>query len=342
MILNSVLQFPYTVVWNLVKLLSKDLPLVIYCYDLTEWQVLEPVYAHLPEAIVVSGKKNVIDKLKGMQIRVKTGPVFPKAVIMCRKHTGLFPCKQINKIGLRFGAYHFKGIKDNYLSKFSLFLFSSQADLEAAQKKGITCGKVGGFPKLDPAFNGFFDTEKLSRLKEEIGIDSQKTTILLSATWYRSDASAVIEWYKRLNELTNFYNVLVTVHPKMDKRFIKRLKKHDEVYFIGNDNIVPYIMVSDVCISDTSSMIAEFSALDKPIITFRIPHTKKLFPQTIKIINKISYRINHFQQLIIAIEYSIKNRSELAKERSAANEIFFDKLDGEAGKRSAGLIKEHL
>ncbi len=342
MLIKTLLAIPYTILWHLVNLLSRDLPLIIYCKDLTEWYVMEPIHKHLPEDTIVIGNRSTTFRLAEKNIKLKRGLVFPKSVIMCNNHTGIFPCKSIKMIGVRYGAYHFKEFKKSFFNHFDLYLFSSQADLEAAQAKGIDCGKVGGFPKLDPAFDGTYDDNELCRLKDRIGMDRDKTTILLSATWYRSDASAITEWYKKLHELTKFYNVLVTLHSKMDRRFVSRIKRQDSVVFIEDDNILPYIMISDVCVSDTSSIIAEFSALDKPIITFRIPHTKKLYPQTIKIIDKISYRINYFEQLILAIEYSIKNRSELTKERACFNNTFFDKLDGQSGKRCAEVIKQYL
>jgi len=244
---------------------------------------------------------------------------------------------------MRHGAYHFKRLTDakNY-NRFSLYLFSSKADLHAAKQIGVKTGKSIGFPKLDPAFDDTYNQEYLNKLRIKLGLDPDKTTILMSATWYRSEMSAILEWYKRVNELVKFYNVLVTLHPWTDKKFFKKIGKTPEVILINNDNVIPYIMISDVCIGDSSSILAECSALNKPMITFNVELGPRAVPETEKIIESISYRINRFPQLFIAIEYSLKNRSELAAERVQANNIFFDSLDGKAGFRAAQEIKKLL
>lgn len=337
------LFIPYSIAWYIYRYFRKECSIVIYCANLTEWYVLEPLAKQLKEAIIVSGNRYVLEHLRSNSIPVRRGPFFPKVVIMCCNYLDRFPCKEIIKIGMRFGAYNFiRTAKDKQYSNYDLYLFTSKADRETLRNNEQVNGKVVGFPKLDPAINGSFNEQYLSNLRKRLNLNQAKTTILLTSTWYRSELSAIREWYKRLKELVNFYNVLVTLHPGMDKRFIRRIQKTKGAIFIDKDNIVPHIMLADVCIGDSGSIIAECSALDKPIITFNVKHQSMIEPETDRLIKSISYPINTFSQLIIAIEYSIKNRSELQRERSAANKVFFDVLDGMASIRAAEEIRNYI
>ena len=107
-------------------------------------------------------------------------------------------------------------------------------------------------------------------------------------------------------------------------------------------NAVPYIMISDVCIGDTSSILAECSALKKSIITFALPDGKRTVQKTMKIIKSISYRIDNIDELDTTIAYAIKHPNEKDQAMDVANKIMFDELDGLAGKRAADIILTYL
>lgn len=334
---------PYIIIWYINSLINKKLPMVFYCHDLIDWYAFQPVYKYLPEVVIVSDKNHIINYLRDKSINVKRTPSFPGVVIMCRNYLYKFPCKKIKKIGVRNSPYQFKRlINHKKYNDFDLYLFTSKNDASEAMRHGITIGKAVGYPKLDPAFDGTYNDKYLSKIRHIINLDIDKTTVLFTTTWYKSDMSAVFFWCKKLGELVKFYNVLVSVHPWMDKKFIRKIKQVEGVIFLNHENIIPYIMISDLCISDTSSAIAECCALDKPIITFKVRQVTGTNMETEKIVENISYRINHFPQIIIAVEYCVNNKSELSKERQSANSIFFDKLDGDASMRAAREIKKFV
>ena len=97
-----------------------------------------------------------------------------------------------------------------------------------------------------------------------------------------------------------------------------------------------------VFIGDYNSLIGEACALDKPIITFRVPESKRSIKEITRMIENISIRIDGFDELHSAIEQSLNNPDELISARKSANEIIFYALDGNAGKRAAEEIKELL
>jgi CDP-glycerol glycerophosphotransferase (TagB/SpsB family) len=101
-------------------------------------------------------------------------------------------------------------------------------------------------------------------------------------------------------------------------------------------------MISDILFGDTSSIIAEFCALDKPIITFRVPEAGRSIPEIREMIKSISIQIDNFDEVYDAIKRCLENPNEKSAQREAANKIMFGNLDGKAGKRAAREIEKLL
>jgi CDP-glycerol glycerophosphotransferase (TagB/SpsB family) len=264
-------------------------------------------------------------------------------VITCRQAAYRFPEEKVLKFGFRHGPYHFKPFAniDSYNMNTEFFMTSTQ-EVKEAEEAGIICATAIGYPKLDYAFDGTFDDTYLNSLKSRIGLSSTKKTIIFTATWDKSGVSGISKWYQRLNEFTELYNVLVTVHPSTSEKYIEQIKQTEGVFFIEDKNAVPYIMISDVCIGDTSSILAECSALKKSIITFNLPDGKRTVKTTMDIIKSISYRVDNVDELDAAIIYALSHPNEKNQEMDIANKTMFDSLDGLAGKRAADIILKYL
>jgi len=54
-------------------------------------------------------------------------------------------------------------------------------------------------------------------------------------------------------------------------RYVRTLRRMKGIHFVEDPDILPYLILADCLIGDTSSIIAEFCALDKPIVTFSVP-----------------------------------------------------------------------
>lgn len=126
-----------------------------------------------------------------------------------------------------------------------------------------------GYAKLDPIVNG-----DMNHLQPSYwGLDNGKKTILYAPTFYPSSIECLPKNFpKELSE----YNVILKPHYfslanakyKKQKQLLEIWGKYDNVYFAGLDevNIIPFMAVADVLISDASSTLFEFAALNKPVV----------------------------------------------------------------------------
>lgn len=336
-------KLPYSLIWHFCKLFGLLKPLVFYCGDPIDYYVFAPVEKHLGKVIYVTDKSRTKAFLNQLGIDYQNLPVFPQKIVMARHSTYKFPCSGIIKIGLRHGAYHFKKMTSAvYYNQLDLYLMTSRMDVEAGLKLGIKSARAVGFPKLDPAFDGTVKKETLQEIVQSANLDPGKPFVLFSATYNASGMSAVQQWYGRLTQLTENWNVMVTLHPWVKTVYREKIKSTPSVYYIEDYYTLPYIILADVVVGDTSSILAECCALDKPIITFTVSQAKRSLDEIGKIIDSISYKIKSFEELPSKLEHALHNKSELAEARKVANEIFFDRLDGKAGERAAYEIKHAI
>lgn len=334
-----VIKYPYTLLWRIKRLLGTTEGVVLYCANTLDYQVFAPVQKHLKPLPVVAKDRKAQQDLLAIGVKSTRLPSFPDGVIMCRQAAYRFPAKAIRKIGVSHGAYNFKPFASakshNLLDRYFM---TSSTDVSNARKAGIRSGFATGYPKLDPAFDGTYNAQYLSNLHDQLKLDKDKKTLLFTATWDKSGQSAVAQWADKLAEFTGNYNVMVTVHPWTSEQFVRAIENTPGVIFIRHFDVISHIMLADVCIGDTSSILGECSALDKPIITFKVPEGKRTVPHVYEMIRDFSLQIEDMKQLPAAIAESLDNPAAKQAQRAEANRIMFDKLDGRAGERAAAEI----
>lgn len=336
-------NYPYKLIWYLRELLFGNKEIAFYCADPLDYEMFLPIKKYLPEIQIIAKNRKTRRYLKSKNISYKRMPYFPKAVIMARQQPYKFPVNQIIKIGFDHGLYQFKKWTSarNY-NDFDVYLVSSDEQVKLALQNGIKSTFAIGYPKLDKAFNGECDENYLFKISKSINIDSSKKTILFSSTWNVNGLSQVHKWIDRISELTNEYNVLASVHTWTEKKIIKKLKSIQGVIYLEEYDITPYLMISDLLVGDYNSLIGEFCALNKPIITFKVPESNRTIPEILLMLKQISIQVENFDELKDAIKKSLLNPYEKSTERMKANTILFLKLDGQAGKRAAEKILETI
>jgi len=100
----------------------------------------------------------------------------------------------------------------------------------------------------------------------------EKPVILYAPTFSPSlsSASALRPTIEKLAAKGNFH-WLVKFHPLMDERIVGlyRNMQIPNLQIVDDADIIPYMHAADVMVSDTSSVVAEFLMLNKPVVTYR-------------------------------------------------------------------------
>ncbi len=128
-----------------------------------------------------------------------------------------------------------------------------------------------GWPKMDPLF---VETARARELRAAAG----RPVVLYAPTFSTGlgSAPALREHFEQL-AAAGSYRVLVKFHPRQDAGTVAAYRAIDGLSVLADTDIVPVLQAADVLVSDTSSVVAEFLLLERPVVTFRAakpgPHT---------------------------------------------------------------------
>jgi len=191
------------------------------------------------------------------------------------------PLKRVRKIGWQ-GKYiyieHGLGAMKYYTYKYPFFhdadlLFYPgevfKRKMEAINPK-FKNGLIGGYPKMDELYKTQVNREILCG---KYNLDVNKPIILFAPTWGG-------KYYKEcgihnLKYLENIENVISIPHPA-DYQIAK---KYNSIIPQKEDGINKFLHLADLVISDVSSVLAEASFLDKPVIQLKLSHFPGCFPE---------------------------------------------------------------
>ncbi len=136
---------------------------------------------------------------------------------------------------------------------------------------------VTGLPKLDCFFDGSFEKQVLIR---KYGLNPDKKTVLYAPSFKPTSIFMVGE---QIAGLARDYNVIVKLHPyswqgkyayHSHHRFFERqVRSNPEIRLVKPEqhDIRPYVFIADTMISDGSSVINEFLALERVGIIVDLP-----------------------------------------------------------------------
>jgi CDP-glycerol glycerophosphotransferase (TagB/SpsB family) len=337
------IRYPYRFLWKLKRFARKHADVVFYVESVHDYQIVHYVLPHMDFPFRVAAKTAALARQLRLQgVDAVVWPVFPDVVIMARHAFHRFPSEEIKKIGLRHGPYHFKKmIGPEKYNQFELYLFTSEHEADIARKTGIRSGQNGGYPRLD-AFSDPFIRERSQILKQKAGYINERKTLLFTATWDRSGLSAIERWADKLQELGDVYNVVVSLHPMMSAKYNDRIRNEKGVVIASSDDLMAWMLAADILVSDTSSVLAEYCALDKPVITFKVSPGKRLTTEIARMIGEISLQIDHVGQIHDAVAQYASDPLLKHNERLKWNRLIFGDIQESHGLRAARLINRYL
>ena len=213
-----------------------------------------------------------------------------------------------------------------------------------------------GFSKLDPIFNGETCGLDLDSLK----LDPSKKTIIYAPTFY---PSSLERFPKNFPEDFQEFNLIIKPHYfslckekyKNQRKLLENWNKYTNVYLAKVDDysLVPFMAIADLLISDTSSAIIEFAALDKPVIwcnflklrwTYRGIFSyrfKKRMDKDFQEYSKVAVRSDSYKMLVIKASEQLLNPKALSEQRLHYAEKMAGTLDGKASKRIVDYLLEN-
>lgn len=212
-----------------------------------------------------------------------------------------------------------------------------------------------GYAKLDPIINNTIEKVELINL----GLDSSKQTILYAPTFYPSSIECLPDNFP---ELLSNYNIIVKPHffSLIKKRYKNQQKqfntwsKFDNVFVCDTSqvSILSFMSIAQILVSDASSALFEFTALNKPAIwcdfyklrwSYRGLFKKRLtnrLDEDLKYFSKVAQQVKNTTELIEQIEIQLASPELKEQQRLKMTELLTGKVDGNCSKRIADYIEK--
>ena len=214
-----------------------------------------------------------------------------------------------------------------------------------------------GYAKLDPVING-----ELANMKpSDYGLDDNKKTLLYAPTFYPSSIEC---FSKQFAQEFSEYNIILKPHYfslvsekyKKQKKRLEYWAQSENVYLARENevNILPFMAVSDVLVSDASSTLFEFAALNKPVVwcdfyklrwgyrgllNFRF---KERMDEDLYKYANIAAHAKNYKELKAVVESQVNNPDEYKQAREACTQDLAGTVDGKVGDRIAQYIRKSL
>ncbi len=269
--------------------------------------------------------------------------------------------KVVSDSSLAVMVYHGIGLKQSYYNDMSpridLRAVESEERMRLLQELGEPNLVLTGFTKLDPLSDPAFVA--IESFLNALGLSPDRPTLLYAPTFYPSSVDTLLPMFTKVSDMVN---VIIKLHGFSWTQ--KRYRHHSEmatkvsggqIHLVPSEdyNIVPYYAAADLLISDMSSTLFEYLALDRPVIqtTFyspRLKHrvfkrrlTKRLDLERASEIDFVHllHRPDDLEQMVSDI---LENPNQMSPRRQRAAERYLYRTDGEASSRLVDAIEAKL
>jgi len=219
--------------------------------------------------------------------------------------------------------------------------------------------KLTGFPRTDPLVDNRFDRQDIMRC---MGIPQKKKNILYATTWGKPAAGEKNKPFfpferdeliiKKIDKFCteNDCNFIVRMHPNWERdeketasKLINCIKKTKNIYYIPfkeYPTTEPILYVSDILITDHSSIGRDFALLNRAMIylDFGIPK-EKLIPE---LSDEIGYFSESKQDFFNILQNVLEDEDAYTNVRAEFIKKICKYLDGNSSQRCAEEIMKLL
>jgi len=216
-----------------------------------------------------------------------------------------------------------------------------------------------GFSKLDPLFQAnAFDHAQLYQL---YNLDQNKKTILYAPTFYPSSLELMA---KNFPAQFSEYNIIIKPHEfsltksqyKNQRNLLTHWQQFDNVYLAQKKDfsLVPFMAIADILISEASSALFEFAALDKPVIwcdflklrwnyrgIFRYRLERRM-DQTISRYKDIALHVDRYKHLKAVVDAELNQPDNLSNKRNQYSAELLGACDGRVSERIVQYLEQQL
>ncbi|MEE8428183.1 MAG: CDP-glycerol glycerophosphotransferase family protein [Gammaproteobacteria bacterium] len=247
----------------------------MYAHQAFYLPILQPIYDVLcgkAECLLTGNRREVVAFRPNVVVMASHTPLgyfrerLPGAVFVNIRH-GL-----INKLA---GSGSLAHRKSTYV--FDAICIGARSAVDPFRRAGMEPAEFWwtGYPQMDPLFRG--------DPPPDLPLDTAGKTVLYAPTWNPGLSSAPVigpQLVDRIREGVPGVNIIIKPHPVIRERQPRWItwwrhmaKKESGVYLVEDldANLMPYMLYSDLLISDASSAIFEFLALDRPIVLMTNP-----------------------------------------------------------------------
>lgn len=212
-----------------------------------------------------------------------------------------------------------------------------------------------GFSKLDPLVQGLEPGLDF----EALGLDSSRPTILFAPTFNPSSLECFPDcWPEDFSE----FNVLIKPHTftysrpryKGQRRKLKKWAGFNHVYVAGPGEIslLPFMKHADILLSEASSTLFEFVALDRPVVVcdffklkwfYRGPFRyrfERRFNQDNVVYADIGRHVKSYSELAEAVRSELENPQRYQASRARYTRDHVGPMDGRASSRIVDYLEQ--
>lgn len=201
-------------------------------------------------------------------------------LVFCAHVSGYFPREDQGRVQLFHGvSFRNMAVRRDVLVYDHLFIVGPYMRRLFTENQLLRDGDPRlvpiGFPKLDPLVDGSLDRRRILR---RLGLSGRRPVVLYAPTGQKDNSldtgvgEAVIQRLRRSGK----YDVLVKLHdhPRdavtdWPTRLRPLLDRHTKL--VAGYDVVPYLFVADLLVTDASSVSNEYSLMNRPMVFLDVP-----------------------------------------------------------------------